>query len=91
MRYWSGTELDALVSEAAAAAGVQIRARALTDRSMLVGRHMDTGEFGSAGRPLRLAVNRLFEFNCRTDVAALHFELALQPNNSELCAFFTHL
>jgi hypothetical protein len=47
----------------------------LFDRSLFVGRHMETAEYNPHAKPLRSAVNRLHEPLCRTDLNALRFEL----------------
>jgi SAM-dependent methyltransferase len=49
----------------------------LFDRSLFVGRHMETAEYNPHARPLRSAVNRLHEPLCRTDLNTLRFELHL--------------
>jgi len=62
IRYWRGEELRSFL---ASIPGVAERQRNLTlvDRSVLVGRHMDTACFHAGVKPLRRAVNALFEFN----------------------------
>jgi SAM-dependent methyltransferase len=62
IRYWRGEELRAFLSDIP---GVENRLRKLTlcDRSVLVGRHMDTACFDPQVRPVRREVNTLFEFN----------------------------
>ena len=50
---------------------VRIRLKRLFDRSLLVGRHMDTGDYNPHAQPLRQRVNSLFEPNTRTDLEAL--------------------
>lgn len=62
IRYWRGEELRQYLQ---GIPGVAERQRSLTfiDRSVLVGRHMDTASFNAGVRPLRRAVNALFEFN----------------------------
>lgn len=47
------------------------------DRSLFVGRHMESGEYNPHVKPLRSAVNRLHERLCRTDLDDLLFELHL--------------
>jgi hypothetical protein len=56
---------------------IRLTERALFDRSLFVGRHMDTGDYNRHASPLRSHVNRLHEPHCRTDLAALLFELHL--------------
>jgi len=62
VRYWRGEELRRFLADIP---GVAERQQSLTlvDRSVLVGRHMDTGIFQPGIKPLRRAVNALFEFN----------------------------
>jgi SAM-dependent methyltransferase len=62
VRYWRGDELRHYLR---GIPGVVERQRSLTfiDRSVLVGRHMDTACFRPGCKPLRRAVNALFEFN----------------------------
>lgn len=62
VRYWRGEELREFLL---GIPGLAERQRSLTlfDRSVLVGRHMDTASFSPGIKPLRRAVNALFEFN----------------------------
>jgi SAM-dependent methyltransferase len=59
--------------------GIRLAERALFDRSLFVGRHMDTGDYNRHAPPLRAAVNRLHEPHCRTNLTDLLFDLHL-PN-----------
>jgi SAM-dependent methyltransferase len=65
IRYWRGEELRTFLCERAAV-GSRLRDLRLLDRSILVGRHMDTACFNPDAPPLRRAVNRLFEYNRTT-------------------------
>jgi SAM-dependent methyltransferase len=49
----------------------RIRIKVISDRSILVGRHMDTGLFNADPTPLRHQVNRLFERDYRGDIESL--------------------
>jgi len=73
--YWSAAELEALVAEAAHATGRRATVKVLKDRSILVGRHMDTGLFNAHPRDVRRAVNCLFERDYRGDAAHLGVDL----------------
>jgi len=89
IRYWRGEELRRYLQ---GIPGVAERQRSLTfiDRSVLVGRHMDTACFHADVKPLRRAVNALFEFNqisTPDDLRADHLPTTGDP---EADAFFTH-
>ncbi len=63
--------------------GATIEIRSLFDRSMLVGRHMDTADYNPHASPLRTHVNRLHERGVRTDLDALRFDLRLPEGFAE--------
>jgi SAM-dependent methyltransferase len=65
--------------------GVSLTQRSLFDRSLFVGRHMDTAEYNRNAVPLRSAVNRLHETGCRTDLDTLRFELHVPESFREPC------
>ena len=88
MRYWGGQELDEFISEIAARQGITIVRRKIRDRSVLVGRHMDTGEYSDNSLPIRQAVCSLHEFNRRTDLNQLFFDYIPHPNHPQLNRFF---
>ncbi len=82
MRYWTGDEIDALIETVNAAPQQRARGNRLQiakkfDRSIFVGRHIDTGEYNDRLRPMRRSVNRLHEDYMRTDLD----ELFWQPNH----------
>jgi hypothetical protein len=88
LRYWGGAELDAFMDEQARHNGVHIARRHLQDRSILVGRHMDTAELNPRARPIRATVNRLLEPHVRTDLRELIFDYIASPAHPELNRFF---
>jgi len=57
---------------------VEIKVLRLFDRSLFVGRHIETGEFNDCPQKLRSAVNSLLEPECRTDLEELrvHYQHA---------------
>lgn len=87
LRYWGAAEFDAFLSEIVAGCGVEVARRELRDRSILVGRHMDTREYNPAAQPLRSAVNQLHEFNVRTDWSSLIFDYMPQRGSAEVNRF----
>ncbi|MCA9772965.1 MAG: class I SAM-dependent methyltransferase [Myxococcales bacterium] len=88
LRYWSAAEFEAFMESAVDAAGGVIEGRRIRDRSILVGRHMDTREYNPHARSIRAAVNSLHEFYQRTDLESLIFDYAPELEAPELNAFF---
>lgn len=92
IRYWTGAEIDELVAEVRATSGVSMEILKKYDRSLLVGRHVDTREFNPHLKPIRRMVNRLHEDYQRTELSRLHFDTALPPHpDPAINAFFTEL
>lgn len=87
IRYWGGPELDGFVREAFGEAGAEVVDRTIRDRSVLVGRHMDTAEFNPRAQPIRGAVNRLHELDSRTDLDTLFFEPVSVPGCDRINRF----
>lgn len=73
--YWSGSELIELIESAARSAGRKAKIVALQDRSIFVGRHMDTSLFKKQSSQMRMAVNLLFDRNCRGQIDALNLDM----------------
>ncbi|MCW8131742.1 MAG: class I SAM-dependent methyltransferase [Planctomycetota bacterium] len=65
LRLWGGREFERFVRRIPAVAK-RVSSLAITDRSIFVGRHVDTREFNPDSPPIRRGVNGLFEFNCVT-------------------------
>lgn len=91
LRFWSGAEVRELCAAVARDTGVAIEVVELLDRSIFVGRHVDTREYGTCLPRLRSLVNRLYEQNVRTHLeqALVHYEPV--PGHDDLNAFFTRL
>jgi len=82
MRYWSGGEIDTLINginhdARQRATGSRLHLSKKFDRSIFVGRHIDTKEYNNQLQPMRRVVNRLHEDYMRTDFD----ELFWQPNS----------
>lgn len=71
LRVMSRAEAEGLVNEASERSGVEIKPVCWFDRSVFTGRHMDTGDYNRKAQPIRKAVNRLHEVNCRTELDSL--------------------
>lgn len=67
----SHQEVLDIIASARRQSKVKIRLRRLFDRSVLVGRHIDTRDYNPHAQPLRQRVNSLFEPNIRTDLEGL--------------------
>ncbi len=91
MRYWGSGELDQIITQIATSKGVQVSRRRLCDRSILVGRHMDTQEFNPQAPALRAMVNSLHEPNQRTDLSQLIFTYEPDPEHPHLNQYFSTL
>jgi SAM-dependent methyltransferase len=89
LRFWTGAELHALCAELSAEARIPIDVRELVDRSIFVGRHVDTGEYGSSLPPLRRLVNRLYEQDIRTRLAQFRVDLRPTAAPAQVKDFFS--
>jgi hypothetical protein len=77
LRLLCAEEAQRVFERAEEQTGIRFAERALFDRSLFVGRHMDTGAYNRHAPPLRSVVNRLYEPLCRTDLNDLLFNLHL--------------
>lgn len=91
LRLMSRPEIETVFKEASSQAGVEIRPLQFFDRSVLVGRHMDTGDYNPHARPIRQAVNSLHEVNVRTDLNALLIDYVPKPGFESINDYFEHL
>jgi SAM-dependent methyltransferase len=73
--YWTSQELIETIRRASLASGTQVRVLALKDRSILVGRHMDTCFFKPMRFAVRSQVNHLFDRDYRGDTAGLTLDM----------------
>jgi len=84
MRYWTGPEVQRLLSGVATETGVWGRILDMFDISLFVGRHVDTREYNEWVQPLRSIVNRLHEENVRTDLEQLRVHLCPVDGHQEI-------
>jgi SAM-dependent methyltransferase len=91
LRFWTGKEVRALCKKVASDAHVGVTVREMFDRSIFVGRHVDTREYGTPLPPLRRLVNRLFEHNVRTNLWQLHIDYQPREEGGHLNEVFTRL
>jgi SAM-dependent methyltransferase len=91
LRFWTGEEVRELCVQLAAATHAAVEPVAIVDRSIFVGRHVDTREYGCRLPPLRRLVNRLYEQNVRTPLADLRIDHRLAPSHAAVERFFVTL
>lgn len=89
LRLMTRDEIMAVVERAARASGVEIKPLCFFDRSVLIGRHMETGDYNKNCPRIRTAVNSLFEHHRRTELDDLIVDYVPREGFSELNAFFT--
>lgn len=87
LRLMSRDEITNVITRAAREAGVEVKQHALFDRSMLIGRHMETNDYNKNTVPIRTAVNSLFEGYVRTDLERLFVDYVPRPGFDHLNAF----
>lgn len=78
----------AIIKEASRRSGVDIEVRKFFDRSIFVGRHIDTAEYNRHCAPIREAVNSLLEPNTRTDLSTLIVDYVPKEGFATLNRFF---
>ncbi|MEJ2696845.1 MAG: class I SAM-dependent methyltransferase [Candidatus Sulfobium sp.] len=88
LRLISEMEVRGIIEEAAMESGAEIRVRRLFDRSVFVGRHMDTAEYNRHCPAMREVVNSLLEPNTRTDLESLIIDYSPKKGFAELNVFF---
>ncbi len=88
LKLLSGGEMMDIVRAAEVMPGAEITVQKLFDRSMFVGRHMDTGDYNRHCTPVREAVNSLLEPNIRTDLSSLIVDYVPRHGFTELNRFF---
>jgi SAM-dependent methyltransferase len=70
IRFWTRAELEE-VCQRLSTSGCRLDLECTVDRSLFVGRHVDTAEYGTPLPPLRAAVNRLHEPHVRSELVDL--------------------
>jgi hypothetical protein len=88
LRFWTGREVRELCQEVGQRARRPLQVAEMFDRSIFVGRHIDTGEYGAQLPPLRRLVNSLHEHNVRTPLAQLEINYLPRTQNSFLNELF---
>ncbi len=74
LRLMCRKEIENVVKQAENRSGVNIIIKNIFDRSIVCGRHMDTGEYNMNKSPMRRVLNSLFENSQRTNIESLLFK-----------------
>ena len=88
LRMMAGDEVTDIIGRAGRLSGRIIETRAIFDKSLLVGRHMDTAEYNRSCPPMRERINALFEPDTRTDLSSLVIDYVPRDGFDELNDFF---
>lgn len=91
LRLMSREEASRVVQAASKKAGVEIKESYYFDRSILTGRHMDTGDYNPHAQQIRVAVNSLHEMNTRTDFRDLLFNYVPKPEFDFVNQWFEYM
>lgn len=75
VKYWGGSQIRQLCVQLETALSRKIDV-SVKDRSLLVGRHIDTGNYNNNPMPLRYQVNRLFDRDFRGDFNQLLVDIS---------------
>ena len=79
LRLLSSAEAMRIIEDASKLSGVDIKIQRCFDRSIFVGRHMDTAEYNKYCPPIRQSVNSLLEPNLRTNLETLIIDYMPRP------------
>ena len=88
LRLATQDEVMANITEAEKSSGVTIKPLGFFDRSILIGRHMDTGDYNENCPKMRAVVNSLFESYLRTDLESLLVDFVPRKGFDHLNNFF---
>lgn len=88
LRIISRDEVMHIIEEASKQSGIEIKLKKLFDRSIFVGRHIDTAEYNKYCPPIRSIMNSLLEPNLRTHLTPMIIDYVPQKGYSNLNHFF---
>jgi len=88
LRFWTAEQLRSLCQRLSSTGECSFHVEKIVDRSIFVGRHVDTNEYGSCVPPLRRAVNNLYQPDLRTDLDLLIARYREVDGAPEMNAFF---
>lgn len=83
LRFWTGHEVEIFLKAIGSEQNFRFEVVKKFDRSVMVGRHVDTCEYNPQLKPLRRTVNRLHQDFMRTDLGELHCERTTLPSHPD--------
>ncbi len=91
LRLMTPGEVGRIMERVESETGARLKKKEIFDRSVFVGRHIDTGDYNRFARPIRRAVNSLHEDNRRTRLDDLLFDYEPKPGFDEVNHYFETL
>jgi SAM-dependent methyltransferase len=88
LRLITKNEVMRIIGMAEEISGVKIRPRCFFDRSIMVGRHLETRDYNANSPDLRLPINSLFEGYARTDLEQLMVDYVPREGFGPINNFF---
>ncbi|MCK4838419.1 MAG: class I SAM-dependent methyltransferase, partial [Desulfobulbaceae bacterium] len=88
LRLITQNEVMRIIAKAEEISGVKIRPRCFFDRSIMVGRHLETRDYNANAPDLRLPINSLFEGYARTDLEQLMVDYVPREGFGHINNFF---
>lgn len=88
LRLMCRDEIQKIIDQAEKMSGCRIRPLKYFDRSILVGRHLETGDYNVNSPRLRYGINSLFESYTRTDLESLLVDYVPRKGYDFLNKFF---
>ncbi len=88
LRLMNRNEIIAITNQAQRASGVKIKPVCFFDRSIYIGRHMETGDYNKNCPKIRSVVNSLFEQHRRTDLDRLLVDYVPRDGFGDQNTFF---
>ena len=88
LRLITRDEILKIVEQASKESGVEIKPLKFFDRSVLIGRHMDTGDYNANCPKIRRPINSLFEGYVRTELESLLIDYVPRQGFDYLNNFF---
>lgn len=88
LRLMTKGEIMSIINQVQERTGITIRPVSFIDRSVMVGRHLETGDYNKHCPDLRLPINSLFESYTRTDLERLLVDYVPRHDFGHLNSFF---
>ena len=91
LRLMNPETIQTIVAKSAKQSGKELKVMNIFDRSVFVGRHMETGDYNKSPQPIRATMNSLLEPNRRTDLAKALVNYHPRAGFNEVNDYFKYL